>query len=166
MVKTDSENISETKMYCGRGPVPRGKVRGTAEYCLRNNQVRYYGLVAIDKKLLDMYQGKATSLIKEQLKLKKIENEAKILIKEVKNIKVILDNEELKQSRRKQVQKKLDNLLLKRDKLVKKLRDQRQVIHTIEKEEKRADKEAKKAEKEANKTKKEAKKKETSKKKN
>lgn len=43
--------------YCGKGPVPKGKKRGSAEYCLMNNQVRYYGVEKIDKKLLKDYEG-------------------------------------------------------------------------------------------------------------
>lgn len=38
--------------YCGSGAVPKGKSRGSAEYCLRKNQVRYYGVEKIDGKLL------------------------------------------------------------------------------------------------------------------
>ena len=61
-------------MYCGIGPIPKDKTRGTPEYCVRTNQVRYYGLMQIDKKLLNQAKGKTTDLIKEQLKLKKIED--------------------------------------------------------------------------------------------
>lgn len=43
--------------YCGKGPVPKGKTRGSAEYCLRNNQVRYYGVKKIDAKMLKDYES-------------------------------------------------------------------------------------------------------------
>jgi len=64
-------------MYCGIGKIPRGKTRGTPEYCVQSNQIRYYGLEKIDKNLLKRAKGLTSDLIKEQLKLKKIEDEAK-----------------------------------------------------------------------------------------
>lgn len=43
--------------YCGKGPVPKGRTRGSAEYCLRSNQVRYYGVKKIDDKMLKDYES-------------------------------------------------------------------------------------------------------------
>lgn len=133
--------------YCGRGPVPRGKKRGTPEYCLRNNQVRYYGIVAIDPALLDKFQTKALDLVTEQLRLKKLENLAKILIKDVKHVKIEMENEDLKASRRKQLEKKMANLLKKRDKMLVQLRNQRKVIAQLEEERKQAEKQSKQKQK-------------------
>ena len=124
-------------MYCGIGPIPKDKTRGTPEYCVRTNQVRYYGLMQIDKKLLNQAKGKTTDLIKEQLKLKKIEDNAKILIKDVKNLKLVLENEAIKPSQQKKAQKKMDELLIKRDKLVKQLKLQKKIVEMLEKEEKK-----------------------------
>jgi len=130
-------------MYCGIGPIPRGKIRGTPEYCIQTNQVRYYGLELIDKKLLKSAKGKSSDIVKEQLKLKKIEDDAKFLIKEVRNIKVITEDRDAKPSQQKRAQKKLDELLVRRDKLVKKLKTQKEVVETLEKEEARLNKKAK-----------------------
>lgn len=127
--------MSDSNYYCGMGPVPKGKVRAPPEYCLQNNQVRYYGIVAIDPELLKQHNTKTTDLIKEQLKLKKIGDEAKILIKEVKNLKLILDDTEAKESQRKKAQKRMDELLAKRDKLVKRLKTQKAVVEQAEAEE-------------------------------
>jgi hypothetical protein len=123
-------------MYCGVGPIPKGKIRGTPEYCVQTNQVRFYGLEAIDESLLKQAKGKTSNLIKEQLKLKKIEDDAKILIKDVKNVKLILE-ENATPAQQKKAQKKMDDLLVKRDGLIKKLKTQKQVVETLEKEEKR-----------------------------
>jgi hypothetical protein len=122
-------------MYCGIGPIPKGKIRATPEYCVQTNQVRYYGLKLIDKDLLKQAKGKTTSLIKEQLKLKKIEDNAKILVKDVRNLKVILEDELSKPSQQKKAQKKMDELLVKRDRLVKQLKAQKIVVDAIEKQE-------------------------------
>ena len=127
-------------MYCGAGPVPKGKIRGTPEYCVQTNQIRYYGLVAIDKDLLKTAKGQSSDLIKEQLKLKKIEDDAKVLIKEVKNLKIILDSERSSTSEVKRAKKKMEALLEKRDKLVKRLKVQKKVVDAIVQDEKEKEK--------------------------
>ena len=132
------------KMYCGAGPVPKGKVRGTPEYCVQTNQVRYYGIIAINPNLLKTAKGKTTDLVNEQLKLKKIENDAKILINEVKKLKIILDSKEASRTETKRAQKRFDNLMLKRDSLVKRLKKQQKVVEEIEKAEKEQERAAKK----------------------
>ena len=128
--------------YCGMGPVSKGKVRAPPEYCLKNNQVRYYGIVAIDPELLKSVKSKTSSLVKEQLRLKKIEDDAKILIKEVKNLKIILDDDKARPSVQKKAQKRMDELLVKRDRLVKRLKAQKSVVEAAEEEEKEREKEA------------------------
>lgn len=131
----------DNKMYCGIGNVPKGKVRAPLDYCLKNNQVRYYGLVAIDPKKLEKYKTKKTSnLMKEQLKLKRLEDDGKILVKEFRNLKVITDNKESKPSQIKKAQKRIDILVAKRDKLLKKLKLQRKLVHQLLKEEKEGSK--------------------------
>lgn len=121
--------------YCGIGKIPKGKELASPEYCIKNNQVRYYGLVAIDPKLLKESNVKTRSLVKEQLKLKKIEDDAKVLIKEVKNLKLILEDKEARPSQQKQAQKRMEQLLAKRDKLVKKLKVQKKIVEEFEQEE-------------------------------
>lgn len=135
-------------MYCGIGPVPKNKVRGTPEYCVETNQVRYYGLELIDKKLLNKDKSKATGLIKEQLKLKKIQDDAKILIKEVQTLKMILETEGIKPSKKKTAEKQMDALRGKRDRLVKRLKSQQAIVENLEKEEARQEKDAARKEKE------------------
>lgn len=134
----------DNKMYCGIGDVPKGKVRASLDYCIKNNQVRYYGLVAIDPKVLEKYKAKRTSnLIKEQLKLKRLEDDGKILVKEYRNLKVIVDNKESKPSQIKKAQKRIDVLVEKRDKLLKKLKSQRKLVKQLLKEEKEGSKTSK-----------------------
>lgn len=128
-------NMSDANYYCGIGPVPKGKVRAPVEYCIQNNQVRYYGLVAIDPELLKTAKGKTSSLIKEQLKLKKIEIDAKMLIKEVKNLKVITDDDRMTESKQRKAKKRIKELLSKRDKIVKRLKDQQRLVESLERDE-------------------------------
>lgn len=138
----------EKKYYCGVGPVPRGKVRGTPEYCVQTNQVRYYGLVKIDKDLLKTAKGETTDLIKEQLKLKKLEDDARVLIRDAKNLNLIIEDDTIKKSKRKQAREKMKKLMEKREKLIKSIKSQRDYVNELkeekEKEEKRAKKEKKK----------------------
>ena len=123
-------------MYCGIGSIPKGKIRGTPEFCVQSNQVRYYGLEKINKSLLKTAKGSTTNLIKEQLKLKKIETDAKILLKEVATIKIILDND-TRASQRKRAEKRMSELVKKRDTLVKRLTTQKKVVDALEQEEAR-----------------------------
>ena len=42
------------KPYCGAKILPKGRTRGTEDQC--KNQLRYYGIKAIDPKLLDKWE--------------------------------------------------------------------------------------------------------------
>ncbi|QGR54104.1 hypothetical protein [Moumouvirus maliensis] len=123
------------EMYCGIGKIPKNKIRGTAEYCLEANQVRYYGLKKIDPDLLSMTTSKKSNLVKEQLKLKRLQDDAKILIKEVKNVDLVLNDDMARESNVKRARKRKDELLVKRDKLVTKIKAQREVVRKLEKRE-------------------------------
>lgn len=140
-------------IYCGIGKIPKGKIRGTPEACIRANQVRYYGLVTIDESLLETAKGSTTNLIKEQLKLKSFEDMAKILVNDIKKVKITLDDKRSTRSEIKKAQKKMDGFMVKRDLLVKKLKDQKAVVLAAEAEQresrKRAEQQAKKESKEA-----------------
>ena len=129
--------MSDDIMFCGLGTVPKGKVRAPPEYCLQKKQVRYYGKVAIDSELLEQYSKKETSLFKEQMKLKKIEDQAKKLIREVKRLKITLTDDEATNSQIKQAQKRMDAILKQRDKLIKRLKEQKDMVTNLEKEEKK-----------------------------
>lgn len=127
--------MPNSDMYCGIGPIPKGKVAGTQEYCIQTKQVRLWGKNKIDKNKLSEASRKTPDLVKEQLKLKKIEDNAKILIKEVRNLKVILEREDVRPSDLKKAQKRMDQLLIKRDKLVKQLKTQQKIVKAAEEEE-------------------------------
>ncbi|MEM3063143.1 MAG: hypothetical protein QW303_06350 [Nitrososphaerota archaeon] len=124
-------------MYCGIRKIPKGRERGTPEYCLKANQVRYYGLVKIDKKLLEKVKGKQLDLQKELMKFKKLEYEAKYLIRIAKNLKFILEDERMSKAQKKSAQKKMDKLLIKRDKLLEKYKKQKKIIDELTKESKK-----------------------------
>ncbi len=144
--------IMSEDMYCGIGKIPKGKIRGTPEYCIEANQVRYYGLKKIDSNLLSMSKGRKTDLVRQQLKLKRIEDDAKILIKEVKNIKLIINDDLARESSKKKARKRMDELLIKRDNLVKRLKKQREFVKQIEKEERDAEQQIKKSSKSSSKS--------------
>lgn len=144
-----SEESESNNYYCGIGDVPRGKIRAPVEYCIQHNQVRYYGLVAIDKKLLISAKGKTTDLNKEKIKLAKIKADIKILLKEFSTNKIILENKDGSQraSDIKKAKAKRILLLQRRDKLKKQYNTQAKVVENLEKEEIRAEKEKEKKKK-------------------
>lgn len=45
--------MSDTIPYCGIKDVPKGRHRGNMIECIKKNQVNYFGLHKVDKKLLD-----------------------------------------------------------------------------------------------------------------
>jgi len=136
--KKEEKEEKEKPMFCGVGDPPKGRERGTPEFCVQTNQVRYYGLVPIDKRLLITAKGKTSSLIKEQLKLRRLEDDAKLLVNNVKNVKLILSNDNAKPSKIKAAENKLKQLFLKRDKLVAQLSKQKTVVKNLESEAKEA----------------------------
>ena len=124
--------------YCGKGPVPKGKTRGTAKECLRKNQVRFYGVEKIPEKYL-LDPKKSLSINKEKIKLANLNTQGKKLVKDVKYYKYLIEREEkpVKASERKIYQKKVDALYKKRDKLVIKIKNQQKVIEALEKDKRR-----------------------------
>lgn len=135
-------------MYCGIGAVPRGKERGSAEHCVRVNQVRYYGKLAIDPKVLDKAKLSKGNLIQEQLKLKKIEDDAKVLVRNVKQIRIILDDKNAPDKQKAMARKQLEGYSKQRDKLVASLKKQQKIVEDIE-ENKRIEDEAERKAKKA-----------------
>lgn len=134
--------MTSKKYYCGMSQVPRGKERGSSKYCFEANQVRYYGVKKIDSGLLEQYiktrneknkPDERDLLIKQQLKLKNIEDRAKILINTIKKLKIIVTNKKASASEKKKAQKKIDGLLSTRDKLVKDWKKQSAIVKKFEK---------------------------------
>lgn len=109
----------------------QNRIRGTPEYCVQTRQVRYYGIEPIDEELLNI--GGKVNLIKEQLKLRKVEDDARIMINEIKKLKLIIDSKDATKTEKKRAQKKLDQIFIKRDTMVKKIKAQRIFVHKLEK---------------------------------
>ena len=132
----DTDDNNETKYYCGIGPVPRGKERGTMEYCIRTNQVRYWGVKAIPAGKLDEIKGNNSTgdLTKELIKSRKFEHDAKLLLKELANVNAILSQDGLKEKKKVSLQKKKKELIDKGKELKKKMLKQRKVVENLEKE--------------------------------
>lgn len=154
--KKEEKEEKLRKIYCGVAPVPTNSDLGTPSQCLSKNQVRYYGRIAINKNLLKEHlEGKKSSnLLNEQLKLKKMEADAKILLNEIKKSKLILEREDTSEARVKRYRTKLRDLLKKRDRLLVKYKKQKEIVKTVDREKKR---EAKEKEKEKAKKKKKSK---------
>lgn len=143
MPKEKKEKLSASEKlnyYCGAGELPRGKVRAPLEYCIATNQIRYYGLVAIDPKLIDRAKKGVGSINKEKVKFQGLIADAKMLVAEFKRVKLQLDHPDTTDKERKKLLKKKEELLAKRDVLKKKQEKQREIISRLEKEEKKLEK--------------------------
>ena len=99
-------------MYCGIGPIPNGKVRGTLEHCYKKNQVRYYGLSKV-KDLDLLYNVKAN-----QKRLDEIDTELKRIFyarlgreRKLPKLQYFANNEKKTKEQRKEAQDEIDHLL-------------------------------------------------------
>jgi hypothetical protein len=121
--------------YCGAGPVPKGKVRGSAEYCYQNNQVRYWGLHKIDKSIIEAAQQvkKEVDLNTERAKRLRMRDAMKKLINEVIMVNLQMDAEGVRESELKKLRKKKQDIVERRNKLLKKIEKQDKVLKSIEK---------------------------------
>ena len=120
-------------MYCGiKEELPKGKVRGTQEYCIRTNQVRYYGRKHVDKKLLkSMEVTRKYNLNKERIKLNNIRSNGEKVLKEIKRARNIMDRENVTDAEYKRAKKKLAVLTIKKSQILKQFIAQEKVIAHI-----------------------------------
>lgn len=86
--------MSEEKVFCGYRPLRKGEHRGTAKECLKQNQVRYYGIEQIDPVLITAKKGK--SLEQLQVKLASIHIVLSKLLKDYNKEKNEKKKEKLK----------------------------------------------------------------------
>lgn len=148
--KSETSNSEESNpdYYCGvQEPPPQGKTRASLEYCIQHNQLRYYGIVAIDPKLLVTMKIRTSDLNKELSKLHEINNNIKILIKNFKSNQRILSDENTTNAKRKRAEIKRESLLKKRDKLKKQFALQTKIVKNAEIEDKKQKAEAEKLKK-------------------
>lgn len=124
--------------YCGIGPIPKNKIRGTIEECLNAKQVRYWGIEKIPKNVIDAQKKDKKTLQAEMLKMKSLEGKAKKLIDDVKKYKLILDTKTKQKKKISNIdQKKGNKLLNKRDLLIKQIKRQGKLIERLKEQEKK-----------------------------
>lgn len=129
--------------YCGISNPPKGKVRGSVEYCVNHNQVRYYGIEAVKKKDL-IKTSKTPSIDKERIKLQKIGLDIDDLVKAFAKVKRVLDDPKSTRAQLKSANKKKEALLKKKEVIRKKYQTQRNYVLQLADEEKKLEKEKKK----------------------
>jgi hypothetical protein len=133
---SDDDDDDENKgVYCGVKRISKNKRLGTPDECAELNQVRHYGLEKIDKNLVNISGKKPRSLIKEQLKEKKLEMDGRVLLKEANTLKIIIEDDRISEKTKKKSRKRLDELKNMSTKLVKKLKEQKKVINEIKQDE-------------------------------
>jgi len=115
----------ELPMFCGITPIPKGKRRGTPEYCAAAKQIRYYGLVPIDPKLLGKKPPTPSEIAtKEIINHRKLLNQAQLLVNKAQQYKLIINDPKTSVKKRNIAQKSFDTLLMKREPLKKKIHKQ------------------------------------------
>lgn len=119
MVKSKEDELC---IYCGMKKVPpKGARFGTAEECLKKNQVKLYGIKKINPKLVDEYiknkESKPrtvkniTKMSPEEEKRRDMRNEYLMLRGKEKRIqKYLLENKEISKEDKDKLEKKLDEI--------------------------------------------------------
>jgi len=124
-------------VYCGPGKIPKGKKLGTAKQCIQNKQLRYWGVKKVDPTLLQGINDEITAekaknaSVKAKLKLKKLEDDAKILVNTYKKLKIRLDSAIEKGKKHKALDSEIVKLLARRDRLIKNIKKQREVVKVL-----------------------------------
>lgn len=120
--------------YCGIGKIPKGKKRGTAEECIKANQIRYYGLEKIDMDTVNKAKKKKPktgTYIQESIKLINLRTKARVLVEKIKTAKVIIESEGTSKAQKNEAKRNLDSYYERRPKLIKKIKDQQKVVESM-----------------------------------
>ena len=66
-----------SKPYCGARKVPKNRVRGTSEQCIKSGQARYYGIMLVENEINKILAEKR-KLANEKAKIKRQEAKKKV----------------------------------------------------------------------------------------
>ena len=66
-----------SKPYCGARKVPKNRVRGTSEQCIKSGQARYYGIMSVENEINRILAEKR-KLANEKAKIKRQEAKKKV----------------------------------------------------------------------------------------
>ena len=66
-----------SKPYCGARKVPKNRVRGTSEQCIKSGQARYYGIMSVENEINRILAEKR-NLANEKAKIKRQEAKKKV----------------------------------------------------------------------------------------
>ena len=133
--------------YCGINKVPANMERGDAEYCLKHNQVRYWGLKKVDSSILEELKNiKDLEKLEKELKsafilLRALNKKAEKIIKDLdtyesekylKKRLEIFDTEQEKKVEKKRIKKRTEELKELARKQANKIKNHRKLIQTLE----------------------------------
>ena len=59
-----------SKPYCGARKVPKNRVRGTSQQCIKSGQARYYGIMSVENEINQILAEKK-KLANEKAKIKR-----------------------------------------------------------------------------------------------
>ena len=66
-----------SKPYCGARKVPKNRIRGTSEQCIKSGQARYYGIMSVENEINKILAEKR-KLANENAKIKRQEAKKKV----------------------------------------------------------------------------------------
>lgn len=90
-----------SKPYCGIHKVPKNRVRGTAEYCIKSSQGRYYGINSVED-VIDEVLAEKRRLANEKAKIKAAKKKVADANKKIKEANVaVKDANKAKQESKK-----------------------------------------------------------------
>ena len=59
-----------SKPYCGARKVPKNRVRGTSEQCIKSGQARYYGIMSVENSI-NQFLAEKKKLANEKAKIRR-----------------------------------------------------------------------------------------------
>ena len=143
--------------YCGSGPLPKGKKRGTDDDCIKSRQVRQFGVVKVDKKKLDAFNSgpkhRIGTVDQEVLKSRMILDKRDAIKKRISILQEELDNENTIPSRKIKVKQMIEKEKKKGNSLQPQYMAQLEAIKEAKRIEAAKEKEKKKGSKTKKKTK-------------
>lgn len=123
--------ITKASPYCGIGKIPRGKRRGTPNECFNSKQIRYWGIARAPSDLFIQHEDIGVILQRESLKLNNLLSRAKKLVSEIKRINIQLENKKLSKGKTKTIESAKAKSLKIRDRLIKEIKKQKQVVSNL-----------------------------------
>jgi len=124
-------------LFCGVGPLPKGKRLGDAVYCSKTGQVQHFGVSKIPE-LLATYKKTKDSITKTESMLRELIRSSQSLRKNYAELRADLEDED-NERRRNKIKADIRRAVKKRDNLIEKMDYYRDMLAELKTEFKKSE---------------------------